>query len=64
MTLLASVGGNRVPVVAQLVRADEDSVQTRELQRYLRWRNPRHSDVLAAQRGERARIRGEKGILS
>lgn len=32
--------------------------------RYLRWRNDnaRHPDVLAAQRKERARIRGEKGI--
>lgn len=40
------------------------TVQTRELHRYLRWRNthPRHPDVLAAQRRERARIRGEKGI--
>jgi transposase len=40
------------------------TVQTRELQRYLRWRNAnaRHPDVLAAQRRERARIRSEKGI--
>ncbi|MGW1530332.1 IS630 family transposase [Streptomyces sp. NPDC002159] len=40
------------------------TVQTRELQRYLRWRNAnaRHPDVLAAQRKERARIRSEKGI--
>ncbi|GHJ41321.1 IS630 family transposase [Streptomyces sp. TS71-3] len=39
-------------------------VQTRALHRYLRWRNAnaRHPDVLAAQRRERARIRGEKGI--
>ncbi|WP_308378109.1 IS630 family transposase [Streptomyces sp. ISL-98] len=39
-------------------------VQTRELHRYLRWRNAnaRHPDVLAAQRRERARIRSEKGI--
>jgi len=27
MTLLASAGGNRVPVIAQLVQADEDTVQ-------------------------------------
>ncbi|MER5908869.1 IS630 family transposase [Streptomyces mirabilis] len=40
------------------------TVQTRQLHRYLRWRNqnPRHPDVLAAQRCERARIRSEKGI--
>ncbi|MET7893507.1 IS630 family transposase [Streptomyces mirabilis] len=40
------------------------TVQTRQLHRYLRWRNqnPRHPDVLAAQRRERARIRSEKGI--
>ena len=40
------------------------TVQTRELQRYLRWRNAntRHPDVLAAQRRERAHIRSEKGI--
>lgn len=39
-------------------------VQTRELHRYLRWRNAnaRHPEVLAAQRRERARIRSEKGI--
>ncbi|GAA2470504.1 hypothetical protein GCM10010388_73880 [Streptomyces mauvecolor] len=39
-------------------------VQTRELHRYLRWRNQnaRHPDLLAAQRRERARIRSEKGI--
>lgn len=39
-------------------------VQTRELRRYLRWRNAnaRHPDVLVAQRRERARIRSEKGI--
>ncbi|MDQ1033067.1 UDP-N-acetylmuramate-alanine ligase [Streptomyces umbrinus] len=39
-------------------------VQTRELHRYLRWRNQnaRHPDVLAAQRRERARVRSEKGI--
>ncbi|MDR7303881.1 transposase InsO family protein [Haloactinomyces albus] len=38
-------------------------VQTRELHRYLRWRNAhaRHPDVLAAKRRERARIRSEKG---
>ncbi|MFE6023985.1 transposase, partial [Streptomyces sp. NPDC056441] len=42
------------------------TVQTRELHRYLRWRNKnaRHPDVLAAQRRERARIRSEKGIRS
>ena len=35
---------------------------TRDLQAYLRWRNAhaRHPDVLAAQRRERARIRGER----
>lgn len=40
------------------------TVQTRELHRYLRWcnANARHPNVLAAQRRERARIRGEKGI--
>lgn len=27
MTLLASGGGNRVPVIAQLVQADEDTVR-------------------------------------
>ncbi|OJF10375.1 IS630 family transposase [Couchioplanes caeruleus] len=38
------------------------TVQTRELQRYLRWRNAnaRHPDVLAAQRRERARVRSER----
>ncbi|WP_436961354.1 IS630 family transposase [Streptomyces sp. SudanB182_2057] len=38
--------------------------QTRALYAYLRWRNAnaRHSDVLAARRKERARIRSEKGI--
>jgi transposase len=40
------------------------TVQTRELHRYLRWRNQnaRHPDVLAAQRRERARVRSEKDI--
>ncbi|GAA3421843.1 hypothetical protein GCM10018952_69930 [Streptosporangium vulgare] len=40
------------------------TVQPRTLHAYLRWRdlNARHPDVLAAQRRERARIRGEKGI--
>jgi hypothetical protein len=40
------------------------TVQTRDLHRYLRWRNQnaRHPDVLAAQRCERARVRSEKGI--
>ncbi|WP_369229025.1 IS630 family transposase [Streptomyces sp. R21] len=39
------------------------TVQTRTLHSYLRWRNAnaRHSDVLAAERKERARIRSEKG---
>jgi hypothetical protein len=34
----------------------------RRLQAYLRWRNanPRHPDILAAQRRERARIRSER----
>lgn len=37
---------------------------SRELYRYLRWRNDntRHPDMLAAQRRERARVRSEKGI--
>ena len=40
------------------------TVQTRQLHRYLRWRNQnaRHPDVLAAQRRERARVRSEKRI--
>lgn len=40
------------------------TVQTRALHAYLRRRNAnvRHYDVLAAERGERARIRSEKGI--
>ncbi|MFB8024328.1 MULTISPECIES: IS630 family transposase [unclassified Streptomyces] len=40
------------------------TAQTRELHRYLRWRNQnaRHPDVLAAQRRERARVRSEKGV--
>ncbi|MDT0419725.1 IS630 family transposase [Streptomyces sp. DSM 41982] len=40
------------------------TVQTRELHRYLRWRNKnaRHPDVLAAQRKERACVRSEKSI--
>jgi hypothetical protein len=39
-------------------------VRTPALHAYLRWRNPNahHRDVLAAERQERARIRGEKGI--
>lgn len=39
-------------------------VQTRALPAYLRWRsaNARHPDILAAQRRERARFRGEKRI--
>jgi hypothetical protein len=38
------------------------TVLAREMQAYLRWRNAnaRHPDVLAAQRGERARIRSER----
>lgn len=45
-------------------RHPNHTVQTRELQRYLRRRNinARHPDVLAAQRKERVRIRSEKGI--
>jgi len=37
-------------------------VLARKLQDYLRWRNAnaRHPDVLAAQRRERARVRGER----
>lgn len=103
MMMLASAGGNRVPLIAQLVQADEDTVRdvihrfnkiglacldplwaggrprqlspddedfviqtatTLALHRYPRWRNAnaRHPDVLAAQRRERARIRGEQGI--
>ncbi|GGU88971.1 hypothetical protein GCM10010211_64260 [Streptomyces albospinus] len=40
------------------------TVQTRALHHYLHWRNrnARHTDVLAAQCRERARIRSEKGI--
>ncbi|MET7529896.1 MULTISPECIES: IS630 family transposase [Streptomyces] len=40
------------------------TVQTRELHRFLRWRNAnaRHRDVLAAERKERARIRSAKAI--
>jgi hypothetical protein len=36
----------------------------RRLQAYLRWRNAnaRHPDVLAAQRRERARVRGERQL--
>lgn len=39
-------------------------LQTRELQRYLHWRNAnaRHPYVLTAQRKELAHIRSEKGI--
>lgn len=39
-------------------------MQTPALHAYLRWRNAngRHRSVLAAERKERARIRGEKGI--
>jgi hypothetical protein len=38
------------------------TVLAREMQKYLRWRNAnaRHPDVLAAQRRERARVRGER----
>jgi hypothetical protein len=40
------------------------TIQTRALHAYLRWRNKnaRRSDVLAAQRKERARIRSEKDL--
>lgn len=40
------------------------TVQTRALHAYLCWRNqnPRHPDVIAAQRRERARLRSEKGV--
>ncbi|MEU9059622.1 IS630 family transposase [Streptomyces sp. NPDC048430] len=40
------------------------TIQTRALHAYLRWRNKnaRHPDVLAAQRRERACVRSEKGI--
>lgn len=42
----------------------ERTVDAAALHAYLRWRNAnsRHPDVLAAQRRERARIRGEKGV--
>jgi hypothetical protein len=45
-------------------RHPNHTVQKRELHRYLHWRdqNVRHSDVLAAQRRERARVRGEKSL--
>jgi hypothetical protein len=38
------------------------TVPARRLQAYLRWRNAnaRHPDIIAAQRRERARIRGER----
>ena len=36
------------------------TVLARRLQNYLRWRNARHPDVLAAQRRERARVRSER----
>lgn len=52
MMLLASAGGNRGPVIAQLVQADGDTV-----------RDVIHPDVLAARRKERIRIRSsERGI--
>ncbi len=57
MMLLASAGGNRVPVIAQLVQADEDTVRD-VIHRF----NARHPDVLAAHRRERARTRSEKGV--
>lgn len=52
---------------AKLDRIEEvlhHTVQTRALHTYLRWRNANtyHRDVLAAERKERARARGEKGI--
>ncbi len=42
----------------------DHTVQTRELHHYLHWRNTnaRHPDVLAAQRRDGTRIRGEKGL--
>lgn len=55
--MLASAGGNRVPVIAQLVQADEDTVRD-GIHRF----NARHPDVLAAHRRERARTRSEKGV--
>ncbi len=45
MMLLASAGGNRVPVIAYLRWRDASA---------------RHRDVLAAERRERARVRSEK----
>ncbi|GAA2498249.1 hypothetical protein GCM10010393_33110 [Streptomyces gobitricini] len=68
MVLSASADGNRVPVIAQLVQADQDTVRevlaARAPHRLLRWRDAsvRHPDVLAAPREGRARIRCEKGI--
>jgi hypothetical protein len=52
--------------VRSFVLGDSDhpnhTVLARKLQGYLRWRNAnaRHPDVLAAQRRERARVRGER----
>ncbi|KAF5999264.1 hypothetical protein FNV68_03630 [Streptomyces sp. S1D4-23] len=42
----------------------ERTVDAAALHAYLRWRNAnsRHPDVPAAQRRERARVRGEKGV--
>ena len=61
MMLLASAGGNRVPVIAKLVQADEDTVRD-VIPDGRPNANVHHPDVLAAQRRERARIRSEKGI--
>lgn len=91
MMLLPSTGGNRVPVIAKLVQADEDTVcdvihrfneigTTAVHHRELQSPQPHRadpgparlpamaqhqrppSDILAAQRRERARVRREKGI--
>lgn len=53
MMLPASAGGNRVPVIARLVQADEETVRD-VIHRF--------DEILAAQRRERARIRSEKAL--
>lgn len=59
----AHIGPLRQSTIANSSHTDR-TVQTRALRAYRGWRNAsaRHRDVLAAERKERARIRGEKGI--
>lgn len=67
MMLLASAGGNQVPVIVQLVQASQghgaggDPPGTAPLPALAQRRRP-PPDVLAVQRKERARIRSEKGV--